>query len=79
MDSLLDLLENFPAEFLRVEECLGYKNRTPLSIEEIQTMCREVARQGRAGDLTDQDSVIRALPIEALQGFRRMRDSKKTA
>jgi len=70
MDSLLNLLDDFPAEFLRVEECLGYKNRTPVSIEEIQTICREVAKQARAGDLTDEISVYRALPVNALEGIR---------
>ena len=79
LDWLIDLLEDFPAEFLRVEECLGYKNRTPVSIEEIQTICREVAKQARAGDLTDEISVYRALPVKALEGLERMHDSKNTS
>ena len=79
LDWLIDLLEDFPAEFLRAEECLGYKNRTPVSIEEIQAACREVAKQARAGDLTDDFSVYRALPVKALEGLGRMHDSKNTS
>jgi len=41
-----------------------------VSIEEIQTICREVAKQARAGDLTDEISVYRALPVNALEGIR---------
>jgi hypothetical protein len=78
LDWLLDLLEAFPAEFLRDEKYIGYKDRKLQTIEDVKVMCREIAKRARAGDLTDLDSVLRALPLEALRGIGRRRDSKNT-
>jgi hypothetical protein len=69
---MLDLLDDFPVEFLRDEKYIGYQNRKLQSIEDVKAMCREVASEARAGNLTSHDSVLRALPLEALLGLERM-------